>query len=410
MTNPSENTPEDLPGFSRRTLAAAAAALALALIGFFILGYWPRLARIREREAMAAEVRDRPLVVQVVRPKAAVKPVELRLPADVRAYATTALYARTDGYLASWKVDINDRVRKGDLMAVISAPDTDANLKQAEASLKQEQTGYDLSAATYRRYQGLVPTRGVTQQQLDQFRSAMEQAQANVVSAAASVDRLRTLKDFERITAPFDGVVTARNYDAGALISAANTGPGQELFDVAEDDMLRVFVNVPQAYAPLVKFGQPAALVLEQNYPNHRFTGTVSRSAGVLDPVTRTLRTELDFRNDDPAHRIFPGMFGRAILSIVRDRPLLTVPTSALLFEADGKQVAVVGGDNRVHFQKIAPGSDFGTEIEVTSGLNGDEWIVSNPGEQLAEGIEVSPVAEAGGGGAPAPSPAGSTK
>jgi RND family efflux transporter MFP subunit len=392
MMKPGENIPNDLPRFSRRTLSTVAVVMVLAMAGLFLLGFWPRHRRLAEREAIAREIRDQPLIVQVAHPRATARPVELSLPADIRAYSATALYGRINGYLASWTVDINDRVRKGDLMAVISAPDTDADLKQAEANLNQQQTSYELAEATYRRYQGLIPTRGVTQQQLDEFRSAMEQARANVISSAAAVDRLRALAGFERITAPFDGVVTARTYDVGALISASNIGPGQELFDVAEDDRLRVFVNVPQAYAPLIKFGQSVTLALEQNYPGHRFTGLVARSAGSLDPATRTLRTELDFINRDPTRRIFPGMYGQAIFSIKRDRPALTVPSSALLFEADGKQVAVVRGDNTVHFQRISPGSDFGTEIEVISGLKGDEWVVANPGEQLAEGLAVSPV------------------
>jgi RND family efflux transporter MFP subunit len=231
----------------------------------------------------------------------------------------------------------------------------------------------------------------VTQQQLDQFHSSSQQSAANVAAAAATVDRMKALVGFEKIVAPFDGVVTARNYDDGALISASNIAPGQELFDVAEDDRLRVFVNVPQAYARLVKFNQPVALALERNFPGHKFAGVVQRSAGVLDPVTRTLRTELDFKNDDPAGRILPGMYGEAVFTLQRDQPVLTIPTSALLFEAEGKEVAIVDSDNKIHFQKIVPGTDFGTEIEVTSGLKIGDRVVANPGEQLAEGIAVTP-------------------
>jgi RND family efflux transporter MFP subunit len=373
----------------------------LAMLGFFILGFWPRHVRMREREAMAQEIRNERPIVQVVRPKTTGNPVELNLPADIHAYAATALYARINGYLASWKVDINDRVKKDDLMALISAPETDADLEQAQANLNQQQTNYELAVATDQRYRGLIPTRGVTQQQLDQYHSAVEQARANVVSAAAAVDRFKALVSFERITAPFDGVVTARNFDVGALVSASNIGPGQELFDVAEDDLLRVLVDVPQAYSPQIQFDQPVTLVLEQNYPEHQFVGSVKRSAGTLDPVTRTLRTELDFKNDDPLHRIFPGMFGKAIFTIKRDHPALTIPTSALLFEADGKQVALIDRDNKVHFQKIAPGSDYGTEIEVIAGLRGDELIVANPSEQLTEGVVVSPVSSAQGNPSP---------
>ena len=289
-----------------------------------------------------------------------------------------------------WSFDINDRVKKGDVLAVISAPDTDADLEQAKANLAQQQTTYQLAATTDERYQGLVPVQGVTQQQLDQFRSSREQARSNVASMAASVDRLKALVGFEKILAPFDGIVTARNYDVGALVSASNIAPGQELFDVAQDDWLRVFVNIPQAYSLLIKFEQPAGLTFERNFPGYRFVGVVKRSAGILDPVTRTLRTELDFKNADPAHKIFPGMYGEAIFHIEREHAVLTVPTSALLFEAEGKQVAVVGKDSKVHFQQIVPGRDFGTEIEIASGLIGDERIIANPGEHLTEGLEVT--------------------
>ena len=405
MTHSSENTPQDLPKFSTRTVATVAGALVLAMIALFFLGFWPRHERIKERESMAQAVRDRPLIVQTVRPELTTRPIELVLPADIRAYASTALYARTNGYLASWTVDINDRVKKGDLMAVLSAPDTDAQLKEAEANLKQQEVNYQLAAATDGRYRGLIPTQGVTQQQLDQFHSAAEQARANVVSSSAIVDRLKTLVSFERITAPFDGVVTARNYDTGALISASNTAPGQELYDLAEDDRLRVYSSVPQDYAPLVRYGQPVELLLEQNYPGHRFQGLVARSAGTLDPVTRTLRTELDFRNGDPARRIFPGMYGKAVFRFGRDRPALTVPTSALLFQSSEKRVAVVGEDGKVHMRSIVLGNDFGTKIEVLSGLRGDEWIVENPDEQLAEGVSVEAVHDGAEGPQPGASP-----
>lgn len=405
MTHSSENTPQDLPKFSTRTVATVAGALALAMVALFFLGFWPRHERIKERESMAQAVRDRPLIVQTVRPELTTRPIELVLPADIRAYASTALYARTNGYLASWTVDINDRVKKGDLMAVLSAPDTDAQLKEAEANLNQQEVNYQLAAATDGRYRGLIPTQGVTQQQLDQFHSAAEQAKANVVSSSAIVDRLKTLVSFERITAPFDGVVTARNYDTGALISASNTAPGQELYDLAEDDRLRVYSSVPQDYAPLVRYGQPVELLLEQNYPGHRFQGLVARSAGTLDPVTRTLRTELDFRNGDPARRIFPGMYGKAVFRFSRDRPALTVPTSALLFQASEKRVAVVGEDGKVHMRSIVLGNDFGTKIEVLSGLRGDEWIVENPDEQLAEGVSVEAVHDGAEGPQPGASP-----
>lgn len=386
-----EEIPKDLPKVRHRTLWIIAVSALVALLVLFIVGFMVRHERIVKREKMANDEKDRKLVVLVVKPKQTQKAFDLTLPADVRAFAATSLYARTNGFLASWTADINDRVKKGDVIAIISAPDTDANLEQAKAQLNQNQTGYQLAASTDERYKGLVPVRGVTGQQLDQFNSDRQQAKANVGSSLATVDRMTALVGFEKIVAPFDGVITARNYDVGALISATNVAPGQELFDIAQDDQLRVFVNIPQAYALLVKFGQPVDLLLQRNYPGHTFKGVVTRSAGAIDPSTRTLRTELDFKNDDPAYHIFPGMYGEAVFHIQREAPVLTVPTSALLFEADGKQVAVVDGGSKIHFQKIKPGTDFGTEIEVLDGLKGDEKVVANPGEQLIEGIAVQP-------------------
>ena len=385
---------DPLPRIRQRTLVIIAVCSVGALVGLFAFGFFVRHARVKKRDAMAQEVRDKPLVVQIVQPKTTQQSFELTLPADVRANASVALYARTNGYLASWSFDIGERVKKGDLMAAISAPDTDASLEEAEATLKQQETNRSLALDTEERFRGLVPTHGVTQQQLDQNHSASEQARAGVTSASAAVDRMKALVAFEKIVAPFDGVVTGRTYDVGALISASSIGPGQELFDLAEDEMLRVYVNVPQNYSPLVRPGQAVSLVLEQSFPGHRFSGTVARTTGTLDPVTRTLRTELTFKNDDPAGRIFPGTYGQAIFAIKRDRPILTVPTSALLFEAEGKEVAVVGEGDRIHFKKIALGSDYGTEIEILSGLKGDERVVANPGERLTEGIKVSPASE----------------
>ncbi|HZZ19392.1 MAG TPA: efflux RND transporter periplasmic adaptor subunit [Opitutaceae bacterium] len=386
-----EEVPKDLPKVKTRTLWIIAISGLAALMILFVIGFVIRHERISKREKMAKEEKDRKLVVLIVKPKQTQKDFDLTLPADVKAFAATALYSRTNGFLATWTADINDRVKKGDVIAVISAPDTDANLEQAKAELNQNQTGYQLAQNTDERYKGLVSVQGVTQQQLDQFHSQRQQAKSNVGSSAASVDRMQALVGFEKIVAPFDGVITARNYDVGALISATNTASGQELFDIAQDDQLRVYVNIPQTYALLVKYGQPVDLLLARNYPGHTFTGVVTRSTGNIDPVTRTLKTELDFKNTDPAFHIFPGMYGEAVFHIQRPAPVLTIPTSALLFEADGKQVAVVTQDNKIHFQKITPGTDFGTEIEVLDGLKADERVVANPGEQLTEGVEVQP-------------------
>lgn len=397
----------ELPRIQRRSLTLIVLISLGVLIAAFVAGFTIRHRRIKYREEMAKEQQDQPPIVLVVKPQATQKAIDLSLPADVRAFATTSLYARTNGYLASWTADIHDRVRQGQVLAVIAAPDTDAELEQAEAALNQQQTNERLAQLTDERFRGLIAIQGVTQQQLDQNRANLEQARANVRAASANVDRLKSLVGFEKIVAPFDGMVTARNYDNGALISASSTGAGQELFDVAAIDKLRVFVSVPQPYVELIKFGQPVTLTLERNFPGHKFVGTVARSTGALDPVTRTLRTELDFDNRDPQFKIYPGMYGIAQFSLNRAKPVLTVPTSALLFEADGKLVATVTPDDKVHLMPIVPGSDFGTEIEAIAGLKGDERVIANPGEEIAEGLKVSPRSNAPAGQGPSTSPSG---
>ncbi len=388
----------ELPRIQRRSLTLIVLITLIVLVVAFVVGFLIRHHRIEHREQMAKEQRDQPPVVLVVKPKATQKTFNLSLPADVRAWATTSLYARTNGFLAAWTADINDQVKQGQMLANISAPDTDADLEQAQAALNQQQTTERLAKLTDERFRGLIAIQGVTQQQLDQNRASLEQAHANVKAAEASVDRLKALVGFEKIIAPFSGVVTARNYDVGALISSSNIGAGQELFDLAEVDKLRIFVNVPQPYVELVKFGQPVSLTLERNFPGHKFIGVVARSTSSVDPVTRTLRTELDFDNRDEQFRIYPGMYGMAIFNIQRAQPIFTVPTSALLFEADGKQVATVTPENKVHLVQIVPGSDFGTEIEAISGLKGDEQIIANPGEDIVEGLVVKPQTNAAAG------------
>jgi RND family efflux transporter MFP subunit len=376
---------------SGRTLALVGLAVIVLFAVIFVIGFWSRHERLAKRERMAEELRDRPPVVLVERPKSTQRDIELSLPADIHAWSSTALYARTNGYLAKWNFDISDRVKKGEVLAVISAPDTDAELQQAKAELNQQETNRKLAQTTDDRFRGLIAIQGVTQEQLDQNRSALLQAQAGVKSAQASLERLNALVGFERIVAPYDGVVTGRTYDVGALISASSAGAGQELYDVAEDDRLRVFVNVPQAYVGLIHFGSSVDLTLERNYPGHHFTGVVARSTGTLDLGTRTLRTELDFSNTEAEFKVYPGMYGQAIFHVRREHPVLTISTSALLFETEGKDVAVVGEGNRVHLKPVTLGSDFGTAIEVLSGLTGEENIVVNPGEQMAEGLVVEP-------------------
>jgi membrane fusion protein, multidrug efflux system len=401
-----EVIPKDLPRLDRRKIMLVLGAAVLFFVALFLIGFIPHVIHqhrlVAEAEAMASE----PPVVGVVQPKFMDETTNLTLPGTARPMQETAIFARTTGYLKSWTNDIGSHVTAGQLLAVLDAPDVDAQLAEAQAALQQAkanvvsaQNNYDLTQATYTRYKGLVATGGVTQQDLDTRQTAFslasaarDAADASVKSAEATVQRLQAAQDWEKIYAPFDGTVTARNYDIGALISANNTAAGQEMFRISQTDPLRVFVNVPQSYVTLIRVGQHVTF-RAPNYPGRDFDGVVARWAGALDPNSRTMLTELHFDNHDGA--LWPGMYGEANFQIHRDHPPMTVPSTALMFEADGTQLALVK-DGKIRFQPVQVGRDFGSEIEILIGLQGDEQVVSNPGEKLADGLDVKTVASGG--------------
>jgi RND family efflux transporter MFP subunit len=318
----------------------------------------------------------------------------------------TSIFPRANGYLKRVLVDIGDRVESGQLLAEIEQPDVDADLLQAKASVAQAnanlvkaQNDFDLSQATLKRYEGFAQGGGVTQQQLDEKRAAFAQAQsalagaqANVKVADAAVQRLTAMQGFEKVTAPFAGTITSRNYDIGALINGTNPAAGHELFRVADTATLRVFVNVPQTYVTAVRTGQPASLIV-RNFGNREFAGTVARSAGALDPATRTLRYEIDVPNSDGV--LYAGMYVQTKLPVTPHQAPMVVPTSALVFDATGTKVWTVD-NGKAKAKKVDVGRDFGTEVEIASGLKGDESVVTNPGERLADNAPVQVTAAAG--------------
>lgn len=413
-----DEIPTDLPKVGTRGIVIVAFVFILLLAALFAVGYIPHLHRMREAEAIAKEQDDKP-IVEVVQPKRANTGGELVLPGDARAFQETALYPRATGYLKQLLVDIGDRVKAGQLLAVIEAPEIDAQLNEARAALEQAKTNVtksqtDLAFAqtTLQRYESAVKTGAVTTQDVDEKRTALDQAKsavdasrAAVAASEASVQRLAELQGFQKVYAPFGGVITSRGYDVGALLTAANS-TNRALFGLAETDTLKVFVSVPQTYATAITNGQEATLEV-RNFPGRLFKGKVVRSSGALDPATRTLKMEVDFPNSDDV--LFAGMYGQVHLQIKSPTPPLMLPTSALVFDTDGTKVATVAENNKVKFQKILVGRDLGTELEVTDGLSGSEQVVSNPGERLADGVEVQiapPTAQPGG----APSPAGKTQ
>ncbi len=410
---PREN---ELPKLSRKALITVGAVVALVFVTMFLVSWLRQRADQRRLKDAAEAAQSAMPIVEVVRPRPQDHSIVLALPGDARAKQQTALYGQVNGYLKRWWVDIGDHVEKGEVLAEISAPQVDANLDQALASLDQAKANLvkttadaDLATATFNRYQGLIPSGGVTQQQLDEKQSAMNDAnaarvdaQARIKASQASIEQLRAQQNFEQIVAPFDGVITARNVDVGALISASDTAPGHELFDLAQIDELRIYVNLPQPYVGLVQPMQLVSFVVERNYPGREFAGHVARTTGAIDAQTRTMRIECDFPND---HELLTaGMYGEVRINLRQDKPALSVPTSAMMFEADGTSVAVInpnevkpapddgngpGLQAPLHFKKVVIGRDMGTELEIVAGLNDDDYVVSNPGEMIADGMAV---------------------
>jgi RND family efflux transporter MFP subunit len=399
--------PVDLPEISR-TGAILIGVVVVVLFGaLFLAGWLPHSKRQAEAHEEAEEALSGKPVVDVIAPKQSNPTIDLVLPADVQAFQMTAIYARTNGYLKPLPpgIDIGAKVKAGQLLAEISAPEVDAELEQAKAALEQAQVNvgrstneFNLRNATYERYTGLAKTGGVTQQQIDEKRadynianSNLKAAKASVLAAEANVKRLTEMQGFQKIIAPFDGVISARNYDSGALISASNSGSSaREMFRLNESDRLRVFVNVPQTYATEVRSGQPADLLV-RNYPGKPFTGTVARSTDVIDPATRTLRVEVDIPNE--AGQLYAGMWGQVRFKLQQKTPPVVLPTSALVFSPDGMKVATVVDGDKVHFKRVTVGRDFGTEAEITEGVTATDRVVTNPGERLADGVEVKVIA-----------------
>jgi len=366
----------------------------------FFLGYWPEIKQRGLAEKSAEGATDTKPIVDIAKPHAPADLPALQLPGDAQAFQATAIYPRTNGYLKRRLVDIGDHVEAGQLLAEIDTPEVDAQLAAAQATLQQAKANaqkakddYDLASSTYERYQGFAKTGGVTQQQLDERKSTFTQAKSNLAGTEATVradeaevQRLTALQSYEKVVAPFAGTITARNYDVGALLSSNDTSPGKQMFDLAQTDVLRVFVNVPQTYSDHVKKGQPAQFLVT-NYPGKKFDGTIARTAGAIDQASRTLRVEVDIPNK--TGELFAGMYGYIHYELPHRQQDLLVPSSALIFGPSGTQLALVDASNRIKFTKVSVGRDLGTEIEITQGINPDDRIVANPGERLSDNVEV---------------------
>jgi RND family efflux transporter MFP subunit len=328
-------------------------------------------------------------------PKLQADATEIVLPGNMQAFTLAPIYARTTGYVKVWYHDIGSRVKKGELLAVIETPELDQQLASAKADLATAASNAGLANTTADRYKDLIGSSAVSQQDTDNAVSQLQARNTEVASAAANVRRLEELVGFERITAPFDGVITARNIDLGQLISAdgsTNTaGAGtvranREIFDISAIDTLRVFVNVPQMYAPDARKGVTATLTLPQ-YPGRSFRGKLVRTSGSVDPATRTLLAEVDV--DNRSGELLPGSYTQVHLNVSRAAPALIVPVSSLMLTSEGLHVATVDGNQRAHILRVTPGRDFGPTVEILSGLKEGQPVIFNPPDSLTEGEEV---------------------
>lgn len=336
---------------------------------------------------------------------------DLVLPGTLQAYVESPIYARTNGYLRQWYHDIGSRVNKGDILADIDAPEVDQQLMQARADLNTAQANEHLSQITAVRYTELLKTDGVSKQEVDNANGDLEAKRAIVQSSQANVHRLEELKSFQRVFAPFSGVVIQRTVDIGTLINAGNGGTSQQLFYLAKTDPIRVYVNVPEAYAPSIRKGLGAYLELTQ-YPGQKFEGQVVRTAEAIDLSTRTLLTEVDVPNR--SGQLLPGGYAQVHLKVKVQNQRLQVPVNALLFRSEGLRAVVIDANHHVHLQALAIGRDYGNTLEVLNGLKQDDWIVLNPPDSIENGQEVhvkelkdssTPMPSAGPAGNAAPNP-----
>jgi RND family efflux transporter MFP subunit len=353
-----------------------------------VAGAFALVRRVTERGALAKETERLAIpTVGVIKPATEPASDELVLPAQLQAYVESAIYSRTNGYLLRWNKDIGSKVKKGELLAEIDTPEVDQELSQAKAAQQQTEAQLQLAKSTAERWANLRKTDSVSQQEADQQASAYSQATANTAAAEANVRRLQQLESFKHVYSPISGVITRRNTDVGALITAGSSGTGKELFDVAQVDPLRVFVSVPQTNAPSIRAGLPAHIELRE-YPGQKFSGKVVRTADSIDPATRTLLTEIDVPNPDG--RLLPGSYAEVHFAVPVQITRLSIPVNAVLFRPEGPRVAVVGSDHRVHLKAISIGRDYGTKVEILGGLDPNDQIVVNPADSLEDGQQVN--------------------
>ncbi len=361
-------------------LAIAVIAVA-ALLGS---GIWSRVkagATLRAETAQAALP-----AVSVVSPKQTAPTDEIILPGNVQPFITSPIYSRTNGYLKKWYFDIGAHVKQGQLLAVIETPEVDQQLQQARSNLLTAQANLELAAITKTRYQGLLKSNAVSQQDVDNAVGTYNANKAIVEADKAAVEQYSALVSFEKIYAPFDGVITARNTDIGDLInSGSSTGAKTDLFDMAQPGKLRVYVNVPEEYSQGIKTGMTADLNLTE-FPGRKFQGKMVRTAEAINVTTRTLLVEVDV--DNPTGTLLTGSYAEVHLAVPTQASTLLLPVNALIFRSQGLQVGVVK-DGKVVLTPVTPGHDFGAQIEIVAGLKPDDQVIINPPDSIVSGQAV---------------------
>ncbi len=356
-------------------LAAAAVAAYTVTVG--LADRKASFAQLRE----TAETRSIPTVYA---DKAGLKgkAILLELPGRLEAQARAALFARVNGYLSGWKADIGADVKSGDVLAEIEAPDLDQQLLQAQSELANAEAAAKLAEVTNQRFQALLQNKTVSQQAGDEKAADLQVKQAQVVSAQANVDRLKSMSRYKKIVAPFDGIVTARNTDIGALINAGSAS-GTELFVVSDTRKLRLYVNVPQSYAPLVKVGATATLTLPER-PGKSYAARIEAVSGAVDAASGTMRTQLSV--DNAQKELLPGSYANVRFEVTAAQDVFNVPASAVIFDKNGLRIATVDAQGRVTLKAIAIARDLGKTIEIGSGLSRDDNVIESPPDGIVDG------------------------
>lgn len=342
------------------------------------------MPRWRQRAFVREETRSLAIqTVRVVRAAPAKAEAPLRLSGELKPHVEAEIYARTNGYVRRWMVDLGARVEAGELLAELDTPDLDRELSQTQAELKQAEAARDLSVTTAKRWEHLVANHAASPQETEEKRADCALKEAALQAAQARVERLIEIQRFAQITAPFAGTVLARQLDLGQLV---NAGTARPLFRIAETSRLRVFVRVPQSYARAVTASQSAVLTVPE-LPSRRFAAKVVRTGAALDPVSRTLLAELEVDNTDA--ELFAGSYAMVQLNDARPNIPLSLPSQCIFFRAEGARVGVVGGDHRAALREVTLGRDLGPTVEILSGITASDDVIANPPDSLVDGVEV---------------------